>query len=91
MDELERFEEFILDNLKTTVIHDESTLSYKFDLVNMTCHIGNRSSQKKPIRYDGDGDRILFWSAQSWKTFPFDLSRAITKLFHNFHERQLLK
>jgi len=88
--DLERCEGFILDNVNLAIIHTDSMSSIRFDFNNMYCYEDNKKSQRKPIRYDADSDKILKWTSQQWRSYGVETNTAAVRLFNNFHERQIL-
>lgn len=90
MEELERCGEFIIDNSNLAVIHTDTMSSVRFDFHNMYCYEGNKKSQRKPIRYNADSNKILYWVSQRWINYGDLTNEAAVRLFNNFHERQIL-
>lgn len=91
MTDLERFGEFILDNKKGSIINHDTLSGFRFNFDKMMYHPGNRSSQPKPIRYDADLNKVLYWSNQRWNVFNEVLDSAVNRLFHNYCERKILE
>lgn len=87
--DLERHGNFILDNKKQILVNTDSSVVLYFNFEQMYFHIDSKKT-KKPIRYLSDENEIAYWAEQKWCKFRGEVAEAITKLFNNSFERQLL-
>lgn len=90
MEELERHKGYIIDNKNLLVIDTSDMSSVKFNFTNMYFYRGNRCTQRQPIRFDADSNKILYWVSQSWSTFPEDLNEASIRLLNNYCDKKIL-
>jgi hypothetical protein len=89
MEELERYEQFILDNKNCKLVCTNTSVILHFDFENM--HYGHCDKKTlKPIRYDIENKRILYWQTQRWGQFRGECGDAALKLFNNYCDRAVL-
>ena len=90
MEELQRIDNFILDNVDSILINLERSIIYTFDFQRMSGYKGNRKSNPFAVRWCGEKNELLYWVSGHWSPFSETSRPAISVLFNNHQERVIL-
>lgn len=91
MDLLYKHGEYIVDVEECKIYHTDHKTSFTFNFETWQVVIGSQKSLPKPVRYDADNDKLLYWGSKQWNRWSEQKCEVIKHLFHTWQEWKLVQ